>query len=126
MRFRQASRRGTVSWWGIALCALLFASAYVVFDILDLDGSQLSRGPALDGTLTATVEEAGERFVRTPVIVAGSVDLLPLPLSRLSENTPRLNSSAGKLRHQRWVHALPRVTLSTEPTRVGSPTADPL
>ena len=126
MWFRQASRRGAARWWGITLCALLFAGTYVVFDILDVDGSQMSRGLAPNGTLTATLEAAGERFFRTPATVAGSTDLLPLSLSRLSASTPRQDFSAGTLLRQRWGHVLPRVTLGAERTRANSPAADPL
>jgi hypothetical protein len=126
VRFRQASRRGTASWWGITLCALVFAGTYVVFDILDVDGSRMSRGPALDGTLTATLEASGERFFRTPAVVTGSTDLLRLSLSRLSPSVPRRNSSAGTLLHQRWSHVFPRVTLAAGRARGSSPNADPL
>lgn len=125
MRFRHASRRGSASWWGVSLCALLFASTYVVFDILDLDGSQMSRGPAPCGTLAAVPEDAGERLFRTPV-TAASTDLLPLSPSPLFAHAPSRNSSAGTLLNQRWGHVLPRVTLAAEPARASSPTADPL
>jgi hypothetical protein len=127
MRFRQASRRGSASWWGITLCALLFASTYVVFDVLDVDGSQLGRRSARDGTLTATAEEvAGERFFRTTVTAPVSTDLLALSLPRLSLGAPSRDSALKTLLHQRWGHALPRATLAAECARGSSGTADPL
>lgn len=126
MRFRHASRRGSASWWGITLCALLIASTYVVFDILDVDGSQMRRAPVPDGTLTTTLDAEGERFVRTTLILAGSTDLLPLRLSGLSAGIPARNSPAGMVLHQRWGHVLPRVTLAAERARGSSPSADPL
>ncbi len=127
MRFRHASRRGSASWWGITLCALLFASTYVVFDILDVDGSQMRRAPAPGGALTATVEEAAaDRFFRTTVTATVSTDLQALSAPCLSASAASWNSTLKTLLHQRWGHVLPRVTLAAEHARGSSPSADPL
>ena len=127
MRFRQASRRGSASWWGITVCALLFAATYVVFDVLDVDGSQMSRRSAPEGTLTATLEEvAGERFFRTTATATVSADLLAPSLPRLCAGVPSRISASKTLLRQRWGHARPRVTLAAERARGSSGTADPL
>lgn len=127
MRFRQASRRGSASWWGITLCALLFASTYVVFDVLDVDGSQMRRRSASGGALTATVEEvAGERFFRTTATATVSSDLPALSLPRLAVGALSSNFVLKTLLCRRWGHLLPRVTPTAERARGSSGTADPL
>jgi hypothetical protein len=127
VRFPQAQRCGSASWWGIFLCTLLLASTYVVFDVLDVDGSQMSRGPAPDMMVAATPEVAEERLVRATVAVAGSTDLLPpLSLPCLSAGGPRRISAATTFLHLPRGHVFPRVTRAAARARGSWPTADPL
>ncbi len=52
MRCHRAQRRRSRTWWGVCLFVLLATGAYLAFDVLDLDGSDLGGRPA-SGTAAA-------------------------------------------------------------------------
>ena len=81
MRLRTSKRCRSITWWGIFACALLLVGTYVVFDLLDLDGSRMSRVPARDMMIGNTPETATERSLRTDLASTFPRDLLAPPLT---------------------------------------------
>ena len=73
-------RRGGWAWWGILLFALLATGAYLAFDVLDLDGSEL-RGRPAGGTAVAEParSEAEGRLRSDPLASDGPGTAGPTP-----------------------------------------------
>lgn len=52
MRVNTTKRRRSQVWWGVFICACLAMAAYIAFDLLDLDGSNL-RDPLPSSAIAA-------------------------------------------------------------------------
>ncbi len=125
MRFLEARRCRSAAWRGVLLFALLLVGAYVIFDILDLDGSERNGWPNDDIIVATTQEAEAERFWRVDLATPGSSVLTPPSLSRLLlAAIDRISPATANLRvrQSRW---LPRVNLYREQARTSSPTTDP-
>jgi hypothetical protein len=104
---------------------MLLVGAYVIFDILDLDGSERNGWPNDDIIVAITQDAEAERSWRVDLAALGSTALNPPSLSRLfSTSIGKLSPTAANLRvgQSRW---LPRVNLHREQARTSSPTTDP-
>ncbi len=120
---RQRSR----AWWGVFLCAVLAMGAYIVFDMLDLDGSSLRDTWAGSAIAAEAVGGETERLLppteaapHAPALgsAVGAVGLDPLSGSfRRPAPAPRLGASSS--------HTLPRANLAKETSSMSSPSADP-
>jgi hypothetical protein len=127
MRRIGSKRQRSRAWWGVFLCAVLAMGAYIVFDMLDLDGSSLR--DAWAGSVIAAEAVDGETERLLPPIEAaphatvlgspvGAVGLDPLSGSfRRPAPLPRLGASRS--------HTLPRTNLAKETSSTTSPSADP-
>ncbi len=125
MRFLEARRCRSAAWRGVLLFALLLVGAYVIFDILDLDGSERNGWPNDDIIVATTQDAEAERSWRVDLATLGSTALNPPSLSRLfSTSIGKLSPATANLRvrQSRW---LPRVNLYREQARTSSPTTDP-
>jgi len=127
MRRIGSKRQRSRAWWGVFLCAVLAMGAYIVFDMLDLDGSNLR--DAWGGSAIAAEAVGGEteRFL-PPTEAAphatvfefsvGAVGLDSLCGSfRRPAPAPRLGASRSA--------TLPRTNLAKETSSTTSPSADP-
>ncbi|MCX5734478.1 MAG: hypothetical protein NTW68_09150 [candidate division NC10 bacterium] len=125
MRLGTAQRRRSWVWWGVIVSALLIFGAYLIFDILDVDGSQMISRPA-DGILMAeALQVEADRFFRADPFTPDSIGFLSLSLSR-SSTTERHGLSLGTIpigvRQRRM---LPRVNLQRALAKTGPLSADP-
>jgi hypothetical protein len=121
VRLGKAQKRSW-AWWGVVSFVLLTIGAYVIFDILDVDGSQI-RWPAGDAVMTQQVD--AERFFRADLSIPGSTDLISPSLSRNSSTAIGKISPATTILRIRRSWSLPRVNLYQDLARASSPTADP-
>lgn len=126
MQLRRTKRCRSSTWWGIFLCTLLLVGAYVIFDLLDVDGSQMSRWPGHDMMVVVTPEASAERFFRADLSTSSSVDLIGFSLFRLSSLKNCSTSPATMLLRIRQSRGLPRLNLAREQGRGSSPTVDPI
>lgn len=122
-------RLGTVrrsrKWWGVFFFALLTVNSYVLFDMLDVDGSQQTGRPGGDIITAETVRVASDRSLRTELSAPDSAGLLYLALSRAAAMDSRgsvLPSTVLRIRHSRL---LPRVNLRRELVPASPASADP-
>ncbi len=105
---------------------MFLVGAYVVFDILDLDGSERIGRSSRVPIVATNQETDAERGWRTDLATLGSIDLNPPSLSRLfaSSSIGGLSSATASLRI-RQIRWRPRVNLFREHARTDSPTTDP-
>jgi hypothetical protein len=105
--------------------ALLLVGAYVLFDILDVDGSQMISRPT-DAIVSVELQQAdADRFLRTDGATLGAGDfLVPLP-SRLSSVMCGGMSVATIPLRFRQSRLLPRVNLHSEMALSPTPSTDP-
>jgi hypothetical protein len=106
--------------------ALLTIGSYVIFDILDVDGSQMTGWPASDMIVVETLQVQADRFFRADPIPSDSTGLLYLPLLRYSttERHGLLPATILLRVHQRQM--LPRVNLHRALAQTSSLSADPV
>ena len=106
-------------------CALLLVGAYVLFDILDVDGSQMISRPT-DAIMSVGPQQAdADRFLRTDGATLGAGDfLVPLPSRLSSVKCGGMSAAAIPLRF-RQSRLLPRVNLHSEMALSPTPTTDP-
>ena len=114
-------------WWrGVFCVAMLLVGAYVLFDLLDVDGSQMVGRPANAILVVETQQNAADRFARpdgsTPGAGGFISTLLTRPLS--AERGGRVPTASLLRLPPRW--ALPRVNLHPESSLSRSCSADPL
>jgi hypothetical protein len=125
MRVRKAKRCRSATWWGIFICSLLLVGAYVIFDLLDVDGSQMA-WPAHDMMVVAAREVPAERFVHADGAISCPNDLRAFSLSRLPSTETSRTSAARALLRIRQSRVLPRLNLAKEHAPGSSPTVDPV
>lgn len=81
-------RQRSLGWWGLVLCSLLALGAYIIFDVLDVDGSDLQkrilRNPMASQAVEAETKRALHQNSAAPDVlghVSVSVVLQPLSTS---------------------------------------------
>jgi hypothetical protein len=126
VRLRKGKGCRSVAWWGFFICTLLLVGAYVLFDLLDVDGSQMNRWPGHDMMVVATPEAAAERFFRADLATSSSDDLIAHSLFQLSFPKNCSTSPATMLLRIRQRRGLPRLNLAREQARGSSPSIDPI
>ena len=106
-------------------CALLLVGAYVLFDILDVDGSQMISRPN-DAILSVGPQQAGaDRFLRTDGATLGTGDFFVSLPSRLSSvNCGGMSAVAIPLRFRQG-RLLPRVNLHSKMALSLTPSTEP-
>ncbi len=124
MRLRRA-RRSPI-FWSLLVGTLLLVGVYVLFDLLDVDGSQLKRLPAREMILAADSEAPAQRFTRPDSAASGMASLLALALPRLSSPETTRGGVSSPLVRTHQSPLLPRWSLRAEQARSSSPTADPV
>jgi hypothetical protein len=106
-------------------CALLLVGAYVLFDLLDVDGSQMISRPT-DAIVSVEPQQAdADRFLRTDGATLGAGDfLVPLPPRLSSVKCGGMSAATIPLRF-RQSRLLPRVNLHSEMALSPTPSTDP-
>jgi len=118
MNLREIRRRRFSGGLVVFVCAFLALCVFIVFEVLDVDGSNLAH-PFRDSVIAAepTSADLEELLPQAPPAEGaqsrGSLSLdLPLP-----PEVPDVGSSAGAARlRARTNHALPRASLRREPS----------
>ena len=122
-----ARRRRSGVWWGVFLAACLAMGAYVAFDILDLDGSQL-RDPLPSNTLAAESEhlEAGRFPHHAPGApeALGPIDFSLYHRSLVEPLRGSLRTTAGPMTIRRAATRA-RADLRHDTSPKSSPSNDP-
>lgn len=125
MRLGTAQRQRSWAWWGVIVAALLIFGAYLIFDVLDVDGSQMISRPA-DGILAAEAFQVeADRFFRADPFTPDSIGLLSLSLSRGSMLERHGLSSVTIPLRVRQRHMLPRANLHQALAQTSPPSTDP-
>lgn len=127
MRHIGSKRQRSRVWWGVFLCAVLAMGAYIVFDMLDLDGSGLREAWA--GGLIAAEAAGGETERLLPPTEAAPH--APIPGSAVE--AVRLEPVSGVLHRPAPLpslgasrsHLLPRINLAKERSSTTSSASDP-
>ncbi len=116
-------RRRSWAWWGIFLFALLMIAVYVFFELLDVDGSQLTdvSTRAVIAAEAATAE--ADRLVRADIFLFAA--LLHLGLSHISLSDLRHLSRVPAFRRARLHRGLPRRNPHRKLARTNLSIADP-
>ncbi len=125
MRLVKVPRRRSRAWWGVYLFALLTVSAYVLFDILDVDGSQVTGWPGDDIIVVETPQVEADRFLRADSLTPASAGLISTWLSQSSAIESRGTSQATGILRARQSWMLPRVNLQREMARISPSATDP-
>jgi hypothetical protein len=126
MRLGAAQRRRSWVWQGVILVALLSIGAYVIFDILDVDGSELTGWPAGDMIVAEALQGDADRFFRTDPVTPDSTGLREPSLSRGSPTGPPGLSFGTLLLRIRQRRMPPRVDLQRALTQTSPLSADPV
>ena len=126
MQLGTAQGRRSWAWWGVIVVAVLTMGAYVIFDILDLDRSQMSGWPANDIITAEGFQVEADRFFCADPVPLDSTGLLDPFVSR-SFATERLGLLPGpiplRVGHRQM---LPRVALHRALAQTSSLSADPV
>ncbi len=112
-------------WWGIFFFALLTINSYVLFDMLDVDGSQMPGWPGDDICTAQSLQAQSDRSLRGELPVHDSASFLHLAPSRPAMMDSRGSLLPTTILRIRRSGALPRVNLRREITRTNSLSADP-
>jgi hypothetical protein len=121
----KVQRRRSRTWWGVFFFALLTINAYVLFDILDLDGSQMTGWPADDVIVAEALQVEADRFSRADPFTPDSTSFICLWMVQSSSTDSRDISPVVAILGA-WQHRMPpRVTLHREMARTSSSSTDP-
>ena len=126
MRLGSAQRRRSWAWRGVILVALLIIGAYVIFDILDVDGSQMTGWPAGDMIVAEARQAEADRVFRADPFTPDSTGLRDLSLSRWSTTVRHGLSFGAFLLRIPQRRMLPRVDLHRVLAQTSSLSADPV
>ncbi len=125
MRSVKRRQRRSVAWGVIYLCALVLVAAYILFDLLDVDGSQLP-GRAAGTTIAAVLQPAplGRGFHGQPTPFGGPEVVSPTApcLTQAGRSGVAPVSAAFRLR---LAGVRPRVHLPHEATLSSPDPTDP-
>ncbi len=120
------ARRSPI-FWSLLVGTLLLVGVYVLFDLLDVDGSQLKRLPAREMILAAESEAPAQRFSRPDPAASGITSLLALGMPRLSSPETTRGGVASPLVRTHRSLLLPRLRLRADRSCCStSPSADPV
>ena len=126
MRFRRRRRRRSATWWGVFFWALLLVGVYIFFDILDIDGPQITRRLGHQALIVVeTPDGVAERFFRADLATIHAPDLIASSLSRPSLTGFHEVSPAQMCLRLRQNRIRPRLNLSAELTRRSPSASDP-
>ncbi len=116
MPFLRATRTRSGPWPTLFACALLLVGAYVLFDILDVDGSQMPGWPADDILVASPLQVEANRPWRIDPATNSIVILPPGLAGRVGSDRSALpaHPSLVQIRQSR---VLPRVNLYRDRTR---------
>lgn len=94
-------RRESIGWLGVALGAFLLVGCYLVFDVLDLDQSDLyhrlfSSALASQGAWEETERVLQQHLAAPGTHTPGEVSIPALRVSRVIETLPYKPSASGK------------------------------
>ena len=126
VRLSTAQRRRSWAWWSVVVVALLTMGAYVLFDILDVDGSQMTGWPADAIIVAEALQIEADRCFRPDTLTPDAPGLLALPLARWSATEQHGLSPDTiplRVRHRRM---LPRVNLHQALAQTSTLSADPV
>jgi hypothetical protein len=126
MRLGSAQRRRSWAWRGVILVALLTIGAYVAFDILDVDGSQMTGWPADDMIVAEALQAEADRFFRADTYPPDSTGLRDLSLARWSTTERHGLLFGALLLRIRQRRMIPRVDLHRALAQTSSLSADPV
>ncbi len=124
MRLRRA--KGSPIFRGFLVGTLLVVGVYVLFDLLDVDGSQLKRLPAREMILAADSEAPAQRFTRPDSAASGMASLLALALPRLSSPETTRGGVSSPLVRTHQSPLLPRLSLGADQGQGSGATGDPV
>lgn len=125
MRLVTVQRRRSWAWWGAFFFAVVTVGAYVVFDVLDVDGSQTA-GRATSELLVAEEPQAEAcRLVCADAFTPDATGPASLSLPRRVSPEVRSLSLATVIRCDRVGSMLPRQNLYRELARTSASSADP-
>ncbi len=125
MRLARMRRSWSRRWWGVFFFALLAMNSYVLFDILDVDGSQRIGWPGDDITATDDQQVESDRFLHSDLPSLYSAGLFPVSASPRAAMDSRGSSLATTIRRIRYSRVLPRVNLRGEPKPADTSSVDP-
>ena len=125
MRLVTAPRRRSWAWRGVLFFALLMIGAYVIFDILDVDGSQMTGWPASDIIVAETLQIEADRFFRADPFTPDSTGSPYLSLSRYFSSENHGLSPVTTILRVRLSRILPRGNPRREMTLVSPSSTDP-
>jgi len=126
VRLGTTQRRRSWAWWGVIVAALLIIGAYVIFDILDVDGSRMTGWPADDIIVAEALQVEADPFFRADTFTPDSTGLLYLSLSRWSTPERHGLSLGTILLRVRQRRMLLRVNLHRALAQTSSLSADPV
>lgn len=128
-RMRRLLRERSLGWWGLVLCLLLAVGAYIVFDVLDLDGSDLRnrvlQSPLVSQTALAEAERVILQAAKAQFAVAGISFSALLPQSFTLFNTTCFQSPSVNALTQFRTTLPPRVYAARDSFPMPRPTDDP-
>ncbi len=114
MRRCRLRRPRSRKWWGLLFFALLTINSYVLFDMLDVDGSQMPGWPGDDICTAQTLQAQSDRSLRGELPAPDSASLPLLALSRGAAMDGRGSPLSTTNLHIRHTRVLPRVNLRRE------------
>jgi hypothetical protein len=90
-------QRGSISWWGVVLGAVFLVGCYLVFDVLDLDASDLKNQLLSDAIAPQGAWVEAERGLHQSRVATGAPNpgvlfIHPLPDSRFLGTLPHAAS----------------------------------
>ena len=120
-----APRRRSWAWRGMFAFALLMIGVYVLFDILDVDGSQMTDLPERAVIMAETVSIDSDRLFRADLLISDLAKPLNLFLSQYSSTESRSLSPVPAIPRDRLRRILPRGNPYREMARVSLSSSDP-
>jgi hypothetical protein len=93
-------RRGSIGWWGVTLGVFLLVGCYLVFDVLDLDGSDLqhrlfSIAIASQGAWAEAKQGLHQSLAAPGTHSPGGLVIRLVPLARSLRTLPHPTSVSG-------------------------------
>ncbi len=125
MRLGTVRRARSRKWWCVFCFTLLTMNSYVLFDILDVDGSQMTGWPGDDIITAESLQADSDPFLRADLPAPDSAGLLYLSLSRGAVMDSRGSAVATTILRIRHSRLLPRVNLRPEMASASLTSADP-